>query len=68
MISDFVEYTKGRPMYINEKQFPGKLIRSIPDFIDFIKNHRQYMADTGSFFNLYKDNKNSERLAQTLSL
>ncbi len=68
MISDFAEYTKGRPMYINEKQFPGKLIRSIPDFIDFIKNHRQYMADTGSFFNLYKDNKNSERLAQTLAL
>lgn len=68
VINDFTEYIKGRPMYINAEQFPGKLINSFPDFIDFVKNHKQYNTDTGNFFNQYKDNKNSERVACALSL
>ncbi len=68
MVNDYYEYTKGRPMYINVNQFPGKLIKSLSDFIDFVRNYKEYSTASGDLFNKYKDNKNSERLAQALSL
>ena len=70
LLNDVDIYQKGRPLYFEptSENLPGTIMYTLDDMKNFIANSKQQAVKDSELLNIFKDNKNSERLVKELDL